>query len=436
MLIADDSELDTVSLEAVLQKARSEQGPIYDAPRPMFFQSISYHQHQSTFLPFGHRLQAYQVPSSLIANATYLDAYPAEQIPNKEDSNNLEVIWLDGPMYFMHTETPAISGGSNLYHWALSVLPLWHLQFIHNVASTVTETSLKYNKHGKEEMEMKRFAADQGATSPLTDNFKIPPMDYVIGIYGDIYRNIEQWNRFTILLAAQSHSKILWDAYLTGTEKESSMYGGIKAANDMTMNLGLKPHKRLLCSSKGVVPGYSFQLFHTQSEAELWRIKTFKFLGITNPTKPPPTVYFKSTGRTVTNMPGKQASLFLPPPSLSLKKNTNTKHGYVKSFWTSVRDMLTVRCTTSGTSKYPSHSRWTMISLWIEVFFALYLTAYSTLWGEHKVWQVSLTGVFVGAHGAGMTNIMFLPTGSAVIELFPYKWWPSHYRCSVCFISP
>jgi hypothetical protein len=48
--------------------------------------------------------------------------------------------------------------------------------------------------------------------------------------------------------------------------------------------------------------------------------------------------------------------------------------------------------------------------------------------GKNQVEEVASSGILVGSHGAGMTNLMFLPPNGAVIELFPYKWWPDMYR--------
>jgi hypothetical protein len=47
---------------------------------------------------------------------------------------------------------------------------------------------------------------------------------------------------------------------------------------------------------------------------------------------------------------------------------------------------------------------------------------------ETQVRDVASAGIFVGVHGAGMTNQMFLPPNGAVIELFPFRWWPDMYR--------
>jgi hypothetical protein len=47
---------------------------------------------------------------------------------------------------------------------------------------------------------------------------------------------------------------------------------------------------------------------------------------------------------------------------------------------------------------------------------------------ETQVKDVASAGLLVGVHGAGMTNLMFLPPNGAVIELFPFRWWPDMYR--------
>ncbi len=49
---------------------------------------------------------------------------------------------------------------------------------------------------------------------------------------------------------------------------------------------------------------------------------------------------------------------------------------------------------------------------------------------------MSQAGIMVGSHGAGMTNSIFLPPGSAVIEIFAYKWWPNMYRSLAAASKP
>ncbi len=41
---------------------------------------------------------------------------------------------------------------------------------------------------------------------------------------------------------------------------------------------------------------------------------------------------------------------------------------------------------------------------------------------------MSAACVFVAAHGAAITNAMFMASKAAVIELFNYKWAPDMYR--------
>lgn len=42
---------------------------------------------------------------------------------------------------------------------------------------------------------------------------------------------------------------------------------------------------------------------------------------------------------------------------------------------------------------------------------------------EDQVRALNSAGVFIGAHGAGMTNVLWMPTGAAVVEAFPSKSW-------------
>ncbi len=53
---------------------------------------------------------------------------------------------------------------------------------------------------------------------------------------------------------------------------------------------------------------------------------------------------------------------------------------------------------------------------------------YRRLYSITQVKDVARAGILVGVHGAGMTNAMFLPSYAAIIEIFPYKWWPDMYR--------
>lgn len=40
---------------------------------------------------------------------------------------------------------------------------------------------------------------------------------------------------------------------------------------------------------------------------------------------------------------------------------------------------------------------------------------------EEQVRSLNSAGIFCGAHGAGMTNLLWMPTGAAVVEAFPSK---------------
>ena len=50
-------------------------------------------------------------------------------------------------------------------------------------------------------------------------------------------------------------------------------------------------------------------------------------------------------------------------------------------------------------------------------------TSLEALTFEEQVRVLRRAGVFVSAHGAGMTNVLWMPTGSAVVEAFPSKVW-------------
>ena len=54
-------------------------------------------------------------------------------------------------------------------------------------------------------------------------------------------------------------------------------------------------------------------------------------------------------------------------------------------------------------------------------------TAPRANWSE-QVRIFSETGILVATHGAGEANNIFLPSGAAVIELFPWKFHKSTYR--------
>lgn len=48
-----------------------------------------------------------------------------------------------------------------------------------------------------------------------------------------------------------------------------------------------------------------------------------------------------------------------------------------------------------------------------------------------KASEVASSLLLIGSHGAGLTNAMFLPPQGALIELFPWKWWPDMYQFMV-----
>jgi len=48
-------------------------------------------------------------------------------------------------------------------------------------------------------------------------------------------------------------------------------------------------------------------------------------------------------------------------------------------------------------------------------------------WSE-QVAAMASTGILVAVHGAGEANAIYLPSGAAVIELFPWKFHKSTYR--------
>jgi len=50
-----------------------------------------------------------------------------------------------------------------------------------------------------------------------------------------------------------------------------------------------------------------------------------------------------------------------------------------------------------------------------------------TPWEEH-VQAMASTGILVASHGAALANLVFLPTGAAVIEIFPWKFHKTTYR--------
>jgi len=47
----------------------------------------------------------------------------------------------------------------------------------------------------------------------------------------------------------------------------------------------------------------------------------------------------------------------------------------------------------------------------------------------------SSCSVLIASHGAGLSNIIFMPTNSTVIEIFPYAYSPAHYYRSLAFSS-
>ncbi len=221
----------------------------------------------------------------------------------------LEVVWLDGPLYVIKPQTPN-SGAYNPWHWAVDVLPLWHLQF----TSQLSQLAHQASRASSSDFDICAF---------------FPPMDYIfaLGLY-----DTPDWNMWLIKLAAQNHSKVLSGiSFIAQPSKEQDgkvneeqqrsdrrdigLYGGIDGAMEKKITLGLKEDRRLVCSEKVVVPGHRYQLFNSLSEAQEFRRKAYSEIGIGHLfssyflSKPPARVLFKKSGRVITNFQGSHSAL-------------------------------------------------------------------------------------------------------------------------------
>jgi hypothetical protein len=190
------------------------------------------------------------------------------------------------------------------------------------------------------------------------------------------------WTEGALRAMVPDNTKILW---FTGRElpENSTYYEGIGPSINSTTDglLGLAPNKRLLCAKQAVMISKQYTIFQSPAEWLAFRNQVMKKLGFydkilpyavppgTRPTK----VLFKKAGRNVINM-----------------------------------EQLIKICRQYTTCEFSAD--------WGSATFA------------EQVEAVASAGILVGSHGAGLTNAMFLHPYGALIELFPYKWWPDMFR--------
>ena len=199
---------------------------------------------------------------------------------------------------------------------------------------------------------------------------RLPPLDFLIyhtSIEGASWslQRLKSWSAVMLRLIAPPSMRVLWPRDLQQTHKVSADHW--------------------LCAPRGVVFGQKIRLFNGPRDASAFRLAAYAAAGINRPAWPalPP--------RTITLIVREDDRRFLNFPAvLSLLRSRKGGGG----------GGLPVRVAT-GLASMP--------------------------W-EEQVALFAGSGIVVAAHGAALTNLIFMPVRSVVIEIFPFLFAPLIFR--------
>ena len=136
---------------------------------------------------------------------------------------------------------------------------------------------------------------------------------------------------------------------------------------------------RWICSKKGAILGLKPRFFNSIGDAHAFRLMSYSFAGVTE-----------------------RAKDEWPPRQITLITRIGTRA------LENIDDVVPILNSTGLTFR------------WIQEMGAL-------SWKE-QVEAMAQTGILIAIHGAGLTNILFMPAHSVVIEIFPYVMYASMYR--------
>lgn len=136
---------------------------------------------------------------------------------------------------------------------------------------------------------------------------------------------------------------------------------------------------RWICSKKGTILGLKPRFFNSIGDAHAFRLMSYAFAGVTE-----------------------RAKDEWPPRQITLITRIGTRA------LENIDDVVPILNSTGLTFR------------WIQEMGAL-------SWRE-QVEAMAQTGILLAIHGAGLTNVLFMPAHAVVIEIFPYVMYASMYR--------